>query len=660
MITLDEYVENQRVTNDKSLWEQLQEQHEFMDKYNSLNEELGNALGQLKEQPQDIQGRDTEIELLHAVLERPKTPVALLLGQAGVGKTALVEQFGKELNSGNYRTHVEYKYLLITLRLGTLASLEHNELQSRLSTLLDDIGTLEGAAQQALNDDSIRLVLFMDEVHMLVTIFGPGTKIGGDVMKDVLARSPIRVIAATTRREYDSTIAVDKPLSERFKQIEMNELPPKIVTDIINDWWAKVAPDVEHIDQDVVQEVIEANAIYRSDSAEPRKSLDIMEDLISYARRTGEKPTVQTAHDIFRNRYSINLDFSTDAKSIYENIRRRVKGQPFALYALKRLFQSMMFQIDPRSNKPMATALFTGPTGVGKTETVKAIAEAMYPGQHNVLFNINMPDYQTPDSEKFFRKRLGEHVRHTPNAIILLDELEKADDTIKDALLVILDEGLVSFDTETRDGHIETNTVSLRNTIVIGTTNAGHEVFQQDAKHSQREATKAQGDELTPEQQAEVDALYATIYANLAETVFRAEFLGRFQRIVPYRSLESATLLKITEIQLQKLFDRFEELRGIHLEMQEPRQWDKQTYDYVTTDVALYITFIKSTATDSSRGGARDIKRQIDTTVTDAIVDAVLEHPDNSEFRIEVSRNSRIYDYGAEQSEGGVIVYATD
>src|SRR5699024_12418153 len=79
----------------------------------------------------------------------------------------------------------------------------------------------------------------MDEVHMLVTMFGAGTKVGGDVMKDVLARAPIRVIAATTRREYDSTIAVDKPLSERFKQIEMNELPADIVVDIVQNWWEK-------------------------------------------------------------------------------------------------------------------------------------------------------------------------------------------------------------------------------------------------------------------------------------------------------------------------------------------------------------------------------------------------------------------------------------
>ena len=210
-------------------WKVLQtkstpEQAKFMDVFDKYNASIGNALGILEEQPQDIQGRDKEIKMLYRILERPKTPIALLVGHAGVGKTALVEEFAKQLNSGTYDTRLNYNYMLLALRLGNLASIGVSKLQSTLATLLDTLKKFEGAAQKALNDPNIRIVLFIDEVHMMVTIFGPGTKIGGDVMKDVLARSPLRVICATTRREYDSTIAVDKPFAERFKQIEMNEL----------------------------------------------------------------------------------------------------------------------------------------------------------------------------------------------------------------------------------------------------------------------------------------------------------------------------------------------------------------------------------------------------------------------------------------------------
>src|SRR5699024_4278868 len=114
------------------------------------------------------------------------------------------------------------------------------------------------------------------------------------------------------------------------------------------------------------------------------------------------------------------------------------------------------------------TALFTGSTGTGKTETTKAIAHALYPDEP-VLLNINMPDYKNASDEGRFRKRLGEFVRHTPNAVVLLDELEKAADELKDALLVILDEGLVTFETVNREGAVESNTVSLRNTVIICT-----------------------------------------------------------------------------------------------------------------------------------------------------------------------------------------------
>lgn len=466
---------------EQTLWQRLSDKTTdagkyFMEEYEALDNRLGGALGQLSPQPQDIQGREREIGLLHAILERPKTPVALLLGHAGVGKTALVEEFAKQLNSGKYDTNVNHKYVLVALRLGVLASLGVSELQTRLATLLDDFARLEKIAQSALGDDSVRLVLFMDEIHMLVTIFGAGTKVGGDVMKDVLARAPIRVIAATTRREYDSTLAVDKPLSERFKQIEMQELPPEIVVDIVQNWWEKVAPDCPQVDKDVIRFIIEANAMYRSDSAEPRKTLDIMEDLVSHSRRTGRKAGEREVVQIFKRRYSISLKFEVDPDEIYANVERRVKGQPYAKYQLKRAFRAMTFQLEPTSNKPMFTGLFTGPTGVGKSESTKAIAEALYPGEP-VLLNINMPDYDTAEHKPAFQKYLGEFVRHTPNAVILLDEIDKCSAEVQDALLVILDEGLVSFQTKNREGNLETNTVSLRNTVVIATTNAGADVF---------------------------------------------------------------------------------------------------------------------------------------------------------------------------------------
>ena len=646
------------MTGPVRLWDQLEDPNnpravKFMEIFNKFNKSIGSSLGQLREQPQAIQGRDREISMLYAILERPKTPVALLLGQAGVGKTALVEEFAKQLNSGAYKTSLDYEYLLVALRLGSLASLGNHKLQSTLATLLDDIKKFETLAQQALNKPNLRIVLFMDEVHMLVTIFGPGTKIGGDVIKDVLARSPIRVIAATTRREYDSTIAVDKPLSERFKQIEMDELPGEVIEDIALEWWSKVAPDCPTLDLELVRKIIDANAMYRSDSAEPRKSLDILEDLVSYCRRTGKKAEEHVVNDIFKRRYSINLKFEADADDVYAEIERRVKGQPFALFTMKRLLRTMMFQLDPTSNKPMATALFTGPTGVGKTETSKALNDSLYPDENVMLF-INMPDYKTPEHEAGFRKRLGEYVRHTPNAIVLLDEFEKSHESIRDAMLTILDEGLISFETINREGTPEVNTVSLRNTIVIATTNAGSEVFANDAKFSQRGASGR--DEYNAANASEIDQLMKALRPNLIENGFKPEMLGRFNRIVPFRGLSVDTLLTIAENTLKELFDKLEKMRGIKIHMNEPRQWPADTYDYVASDLALYIAFVKAKADDPNSGGARAVRREIDTAVYDAVIDAVMENPNSTEFKIQVSKDSSIYNPGAAPTEGGVEI----
>lgn len=636
-----------------NLWSRLKTDDLFMRAFNAYNKSIGNSLTMLNEQPQRIQGRQDEIEMLYAVLERPSTPVALLLGQAGVGKTALVEEFAKQLNSGEYRTSLHYKYLLVSLRIGSLGSIGTSRLQSALSSLLDDLKKIETLAQESLSDRSVRIVLFIDEVHMLVTIFGPGTKIGGDVIKDVLARSPIRVIAATTRREYDSTIAVDKPLAERFKQIEMKELDSKIVFDIVSEWWSKVAPDCVPPSSELIKTMIDANKMYRSDSAEPRKSLDILEDLVSYSRRTGKRAEFVQLDKIFRDRYSINLSFHVDPEKVYSEIERRVKGQPYALHQLRRMIRSMTFQLDAVSNRPMLTALFTGPTGVGKTETVKSIADSLYPGE-DVLLNINMPDYKTPEHEASFRRRLGEHLRHSPNAIILLDELEKAHDTILDALLVILDEGLVTFDSINREGVAEVNTVSLRNSIVIATTNAGSEVFANDARFSQREARGR--DELDDVSAAEVEQLYKSLVQFLQSAGFKPEMLGRFNRIVPYRGLSSDTLLKIAENELESLKHKLLVHKGITVEYSEPQQWPEDVYNFYTTDVALYVAFIKAKADDPNSGGARAVKREINANVYDPLVDAIIDNPDCTHFKVSVSKTAPIYVFGAAASEGGVVV----
>lgn len=615
----------------------LKNSKEFCKEFEEYNRTIGYALEILENNRNNVLGRDEEIERLFSVLERPQTPIALLLGEAGVGKTSIVEQLVTIVNS---KEENNVKYVVLSLKIGFVACLGIEKMQSVLSSIFDIIKDFEKLAQKILSNPNIKFILFIDEIHMLITIFGTGTKIGGDLLKEVLARSPIKVIGATTRREYDSTIAVDKPLAERFKQIEIKELTPDIVQQICYNWWENICPTCHSLDDEIIKHIIRVNALYRSDSAEPRKTLDILEDLVSYCKRVNKQPTLKQVNEIYKQRYSINLDFNLNVNKIYDELEKNIYGQPHALYVLKRLIRTLLFPLDPYTSKPMATALFTGSTGTGKTETVKILAHALYPNQH-VLLNINMPDYKTAESEILFRKKIGEYVRHTPNAIILLDEFEKAHESIRDSLLTILDEGIINFDTLNRENIAETNHVSLRNTIVIATTNAGANIFKHDTLYS----LQSKNDDKYKEKQidkAQIQTLIANLHENLQANGFKAEMLGRFDRIIPYRGLSEETVLKICEKQLEIIQEKFLKTKNINIHY-KPKQYYSKAYNYKATDVALFITFIKANAQDTNSGGARNIHRQIYLNVVDSIIEATFTYPETKNFLVTVDENNPIF-----------------
>lgn len=646
----------------EQLWTVLRRNKRFKEFFDSYNDSIANALVELEESPYPILGRDAEIEQLYAILERPRTPVAMLIGHAGVGKSATVEEFARQLNNNSAKTVNKSKYLLISLQVGKLKALGTSKLQSALASILSKLKEVEELAQDVEDNPNIKVVLFIDEVHMLVTIFGPGTKIGGDLLKAELARTPIRVIAATTRREYDSTIAVDPPLAQRFKSIEMNELPKSVVKTICRSWWEKIAKSkYEYPSDDIISRVLDANAMYRAEEAEPRKTLDILEDFVSYCYRENKPITNHVVDEIFKRRFSISLSTNIDPKAIFNEITSRIIGQPYAIETLRKLTQSLVFRLDPTSNKPLATALFTGPTSTGKTETAKAIADSLYPGTH-ALFNLNMPDFKTEESDELMRRRVGERVRHQPNSVVLFDEFEKAHQSVKDSFLAMLDEGIVTFTTYNREGLEESHSVSLRNTVIIATTNAGSNIFQDDGKYSQELKYSQSGNEHTRKiaMDAEIESLMKRLRNNLQTNGFKPELLARFNRIVPYRNLPEKTLLDISERELDMLAKKFKDLRGITITYNEPRDWKQQDtrYPYVARDVALYITFTRMNSNDAKNSGARRIKNEVNSLVYDAIVDSIIDNPLKTHFRVSISKDASIYDKDAALTVGGVEVRA--
>ena len=634
------------------VWERLQQYPVFVNEFNKYNHKLKNALTILSEQKHDIQGREKEVKRLAQIMERPKTPVAALLGQAGVGKSALVEDFIKRIGRNEVTSVAGREYFVVSLRVGSLKAMGNDALQSVLSNMLNELKALETLARRTLNNSKIRLILFIDEFHMLVTIFGPNTKIGGDLMKDLLARPPIRVIAATTRKEFDSTIAVDEPFKDRFKEIQLNELPTNVVLNICKNWWL-ANTKIPMPSDDIFMKILLANKAYRAQQAEPRKSLDILEDMVAYVMINRKRITEQVIDDIFKERFNINLNLDFDAETIFANVESKVKGQTLALYELRRALRAVTYQIDKNPNKPIMTLLFSGPTGVGKTETTKAIEEVLYPNE-NVLQIFNMPDYKLPESEPVFRKDLGEKIRHQPNSVILLDEFEKASDDIKNSMLAILDEGIVNFNVVNREGLIEVQKVSLRNTIVIATTNAGHQIFKNNAEFS----LITDGATLTSQAKSEYEKLKGELVEFLKVEGFKPEMLGRFNRIIPYRNLTKNVMIDISEKIMQNYFDKLYKTKGIVIETLGKQQFNVDGQYINATDLAIYLSVVKANSEDSNSGGARRLKTIFETEIRDELIDYFTEHPQCKRFIIYVSKDSRVYDPGASYTKGGIIVDA--
>lgn len=957
-----------------SVWKRLEKQPCFMNAFNKYNSMCGNAFVRLKEQKHDIQGRDKESAMLVRIMERPLTPIASLIGPAGVGKSALVEDFVKRVGRGEIQSLPGREYFVVSLRIGNLKTLGNDKLQAVMSNMLDEMAKLEKIAQEVLQNKKIRLILFIDEFHMLVTIFGPGTKIGGDLMKDVLARASVKVITATTRKEFDSTIAVDEPFKERFKEIELNELPTHVVLDICKNWWQSNVPKLPMPNDQLIMKVLNANKAFRAQQAEPRKSLDIMEDLVASMLVTQRPVTEDVIDEIFKDRFHINLNLDFDADGIFANVKKRVKGQALALYELQRALRAVAFQLDKNPNKPIMTLLLTGSTGTGKsllnsilipspisetgyirmgdikvgdyvydrkgrptkvlgvfpqgprevfeikftdgrkiladgehlfsyytakqklkydnnqykngvpnfktnsvnellelgvttqeangqskvkfylpmneavertpkefnlqpyelgtllsdsyfdndklseipelincdshdkfipndyklgsieqrwnlikglfdadgniandksfdvtyasiseklisdiqevlwslgvmstivddneqsgytlqiksqsneknrffslprkleicdlaekqdahkkrikkfnfvgiesitklstkedmtcilvdnnehlflagrehivthnTETTKAICETLYPGE-NVLQNFNMPDYKLESAEPAFRKKLGETVRHQPNSVILLDEFEKGSDAIKDSMLAILDEGIVNFEVENREGQVEIHKVSLRNTIVIATTNAGHEVFQNMAEFAQDN----DGFSLSNTAKSQYEQLRNSLNNHLKMVGFKPEMLGRFDRIIPYRNLTENVMIEICDAIIDNYFDKLLKLKGIKIERVPKVEAVINNKRVLVNDLSAFITKIRAHSEDSTAGGARELKRAIKNDIEDPIIDAVLDNPGKKHFRVYVSKQSRLFDPGASDTKGGIVIDVLD
>lgn len=619
--------------NSKQTGDNLNEANKF---FNELNASLGFSLTELYEPKHIVKGREKELHQLDIQMARPLTPVCLLLGLAGAGKTALVESWKKiQQDKGK-------NIVLLSLSLGAMSAQGKEELQMRMESLMPKLKQYQDILRKT--NPNTEVVLFIDEVHMVVSIFGKGSKLGGDLLKTSLARSYVKVIAATTRIEYDTYIANDAPLARRFKNLAINEVSKPVTKEILRSWLDVYMPpqiaEMNNISDKTLEKIIDANHLYRPQFAEPAKSIDILESAISISKVENEPITDDVINRIFYEQFNVQLDFKANYDKVFNTILNRVKGQPMALYTVERAVKKLAFNIDS-SNRPKLTMLFIGSSGTGKTEMTKALSDGIYSDESHIV-TFNMSDYANGDNEPQFRRDLGTAVRHDSSAIILFDEMEKAHKYIMQALLPILDEGIVRFSEKGADDYVINHEISLRNTIIIATSNVAADLFKDVHQFSKerKSITQENMNKYTKELKQEYQNMEIDIYKALTDA-FSPEFVGRFSNIVPFYALHESTLLDIATDSIMKLLKSLNNRPdGYKIEIKKPKDWSSRDYNYVASEVAMYITFELADIKNSNFGGARAIKRYVDNELYMSILDAIFEYPDKRRFQVSTNGKS--------------------
>jgi len=592
----------------------------------------------------NIIGRDRETERMLQILGRRGKNNPCLIGEPGVGKTAIVEGLALRIADGNVPARLKNKEVFLLDLAALVAGTQfRGQFESRVKGLVDEVKR-EG-----------NIILFIDEVHNLV---GAGDSEGSmnaaNILKPALSRGELQVIGATTFSEYRKYIEKDAALERRFQPINVEE--PTVADTIqvlrgIRKYYEQyhrvLLPD------ETVEMCARLSERYITDRFLPDKAIDLMDEACSYATL---KNTVLAEYDAIGNRIaelSLKIDAEqTSEEADYEKIakmraellrcegkeeelrrqavdapvtlehiaavieiwtgipaakihqsemkrisgledvlKKRVIGQDEAISLVAKAVRRSRVQLSAR-RRP-ASFIFVGPTGVGKTELVKALSEELFDSTEP-LIRLDMSEYMekhavskligSPPGYIGYDEagQLTEKIRRKPYSVVLFDEIEKAHPDVLNILLQILDEGRIT-DSQGRR-------VSFENTIIVMTSNAGSE---------KRESSL--GFAKTSEQAAKEKSMRA-----LSEFL-RPEFLGRVDEVVPFRPLDEGDYVRIAGLML-------DELKG-------PMQEKNIAFGYETAAAELIAK--KAFADKSS--GARSLRRVIRREVEDPLAMLLVE-----------------------------------
>lgn len=490
-----------------------------------------------------VYGRDKEVQAVIISLLRRTKNNPILVGEAGVGKTAIVE--GLTLAISRNQVPEPLKGLTVrSLELSSLMSEEDGGFITKFKKIIEEMVATRG-----------HNLLFVDEFH---TIIGAGSQDGqaldaGNVIKPVLARGDIQLIGATTLDEFHDYIETDRALERRMQPVMVEEPTIQQAITIIDQ--AKAIYEKFHgiqISSEAVKQAVRLSVRYITDRFLPDKAFDLIDEAATIASAEGkdrviEKDIAQVLKD--KTGIPVTTILKADQERLdgfKEKLMERVKGQEDAIDAIVDAVTIAQAGLQDE-NKPISSFLFLGPTGVGKTELSKAVAEALFDNEE-AMIRFDMSEYkQKEDVTKLIGNRatktkgqLTEAVKQKPYCVLLLDEIEKADKEVMDLFLQVLADGRLT----DSSGRL----ISFKNTIVIMTTNVGSQkiINKWEIKGSFHLLSDRERHQFEKSMESEL------------KNEFRPEFLNRIENKIIFNLLERNIIEKIAEKNLSDIARRMQ------------------------------------------------------------------------------------------------------
>ncbi len=491
-------------------------------------------------------GRDKELSRVVQILSRRTKNNPCLIGEAGVGKTAVAEGVAALIASGGVPDGIKmHRLCALDLSAMVAGAKYRGDFEERIKSVLDEVVRCGN------------IILFIDEVH---TIVGTGSAEGAvdasNILKPQLARGEIQIIGATTTEEYRRFIEKDSALERRFQSVLIEEPTPEAAIDILKG--IRERYEAFHrvkISDGAVEAAVRLSTRYLTERRLPDKAIDLMDEACS-KKVIAKKADAQAgfcgtvkAEDVAAvlklytgvSAGEIEHGESERLLRLEEELKQRVVGQDKAISAVaKAVRRSRAGLRDPK--KPVGTFLFTGPSGVGKTELAKALAEALF-GDEKALIRFDMSEYNdksavnkligSPPGYVGYEDggKLTEAIRRHPYSVVLFDEIEKADAGIYNLFLQLMDDGFIT-DSEGRKANFQSS-------VVIMTSNIGAEA-----------AAKAGIGFFTA-----ACSSGKTVICEIKK-VFRPEFINRIDETVVFNRLDFSAAVKIAEKYYRKLAER--------------------------------------------------------------------------------------------------------